>query len=375
MTTETLPDHFSVVYRLHGPPAQAERTAAAIALEQTVELPADLIAPGSFSAQLIGRVAALSVVDATTTDAVISYAGATVGEGLPQLLNVIFGNSSLIPNIRVVGLTLPASLTDRFPGPRFGRAGVRQRLGVPARPLLCTALKPLGLSASELAGVAYRCALGGVDLIKDDHGLADQPSAPFAERVARCAEAVARANDETGERSIYLANISAPAHLVHARALAARAAGAGGVLIAPGLVGLDMVRQLAADAQFNLPIMAHPAFQGSIVVSPTSGVAHGVLFGTLTRLAGADATIFPNDGGRFTFTRADCAAIAAATGAPLGGLAPIFPTPAGGVALERVPELVERYGHDVILLIGGALLRAGAALPTAARAIRAQLAP
>jgi ribulose-bisphosphate carboxylase large chain len=373
MVTERAFERFSVVYRLHGPPAHAERTAAAIALEQTVELPADLVAPESFSAQLIGRVEALSAVDATTTDAVISYAGATVGEELPQLLNVIFGNSSLIPDIRVVGLDLPTSLTDRFPGPRFGRAGIRRLLGVPERPLLCTALKPLGLNARELAELAYRCALGGVDLIKDDHGLADQPSAPFAERVARCAEAVARANAETGEQSIYLANISAPAHLVHARALAARDAGAGGLLIAPGLVGLDLVRQLAADDQVALPIMVHPAFQGSFVVGPTSGIAHGVLFGTLARLAGADATIFPNDGGRFTFTRDDCAAIAAATSAPLGGLAPIFPTPAGGVTLERVPELVERYGHEVILLIGGALLRAGADLPATARAIRAQL--
>ena len=368
------PERFTVVYRLHGLPEQAERTAAAIALEQTVELPADLIAPDSLSAQLIGRVESLSEVDATTTDAAVSYALATVGEELPQLLNVIFGNSSLIPGIRVVSLDLPPSLLDRFPGPRFGRAGLRRRLGVPQRPLLCTALKPMGLSAHELAELAYRCALGGVDLIKDDHGLADQPSAPFAERVARCAEAVARANAETGEQSLYLANITAPAHLVYDRACAARAAGAGGLLIAPGLVGLDLVRQIAADEQISLPIIAHPALQGSFVVSPTSGIAHGVIFGTLARLAGADATIFPNNGGRFTFTPADCTAIAAATAAPLGHLASIFPTPAGGVTLERVPELVAHYGHDVILLIGGALLRAGAELPATARALRDQLA-
>ena len=97
-----------------------------------------------------------------------------------------------------------------FRGPRFGRDGLRERLGVPTRPLLCTALKPLGLSPEGLAELAYRFALGGIDIIKDDHGLADQNFARFRDRVQRCAEAVARANRETGGRSIYVPNVTAP---------------------------------------------------------------------------------------------------------------------------------------------------------------------
>ena len=50
----------------------------------------------------------------------------------------------------------------------------------------------MGLSATDLAELAYRFALGGIDLIKDDHGLTNQPFCPFEERVRRCAEAVAR---------------------------------------------------------------------------------------------------------------------------------------------------------------------------------------
>lgn len=366
-------ERFRVSYRFNLPPATAREAAAALALEQTVELPDELVPAGPIRDAVVGRVEALRALDDTTSEATVSYAADSAAGELTQLLNVVFGNSSLIPSVRVVGLELPESLLLAFPGPRFGRSGLRARLGVEERPLLCTALKPLGLSARELAELAYRCALGGVDLIKDDHGLTDQPYAPFAERVARCAEAVARANQETGERCAYVANITAPAHLVVERARAARAAGAGGLLIAPGLTGLDAIRQLAADPQVDVPILSHPAFQGSFVTSLTSGIAHDVLFGTLARLAGADGTIFPNDGGRFTFSRAECEAIAAATAAPLGRLAPIFPVPAGGVTLERVPELVTRYGSDVMLLIGGSLLRAGNALPATARALRAQL--
>jgi ribulose-bisphosphate carboxylase large chain len=37
------------------------------------------------------------------------------------------------------------------------------------------------------------------------------------------------------------------------------------------------------------------------------------------------------------------------------------------MSVERVDEMLAFYGHDVILLIGGALLTAGEALPERAR--------
>ncbi len=37
---------------------------------------------------------------------------------------------------------------------------------------------------------------------------------------------------------------------------------------------------------------------------------------------------------------------------------PCLPAPAGGLTLARVPELIEFYGRDVLLLIGGSLLAA-----------------
>jgi ribulose-bisphosphate carboxylase large chain len=35
-----------------------------------------------------------------------------------------------------------------------------------------------------------------------------------------------------------------------------------------------------------------------------------------------------------------------------------LPVPAGGMTLQRVPELLDYYGRDAMLLIGGALLSA-----------------
>jgi S-methyl-5-thioribulose 1-phosphate isomerase len=217
----------------------------------------------------------------------------------------------------------------------------------------------MGLPPAQLAALAYQFALGGIDIIKDDHGLADQPFAPFRERVQLCVEAVLRANRETGFNCIYVPNVTSPAGQSVENARFARQAGARGLLICPGLTGYDMMRRLADDDEIALPILAHPAFQGSFVVTPDSGVSHYTLFGQLPRLAGADATIFPNYGGRFSFSHDDCEGIVEGTIAPMGHLRAILPAPGGGMNLERVPEMLELYGREVIFLIGGGLLRHG----------------
>ena len=71
-----------------------------------------------------------------------------------------------------------------------------------------------------------------------------------------------------------------------------------------------------------------------------------------------DATIFPNYGGRFSYTPDVCAAIVDAARKPWHHLAPMLPVPAGGMSVERVPEMAATYGADTMLLIGGGLLSA-----------------
>ena len=351
-------ERFSVTYRIFGSERDARAKAEDICIEQTVEFPADCVGPGTIRDQVFGRIESFERRDAESFTAVISYAVEIAAGELTQLLNVIFGNTSIKPGIRVEHLDLPPSLLNRFKGPRFGRERLRQRLNIPSRPLLCTAIKPMGHSCGELADMAYRFSLGGMDMIKDDHGLTDQCCSPFEERVKQCADAVWKANKETGGRTIYIANITASHQDMVMRARFARDAGAGGLMIAPGLTGFDVMRELADDDGINLLIMTHPALQGSFVTGP-GGMSHGVIFGQLARLAGADATIFPNFGGRFSFSREECAEIVQGTVEPMGHLKSIFPAPGGGMSLDRVPEMLETYGRDLIFLIGGGLFKHG----------------
>ena len=352
-------ERLQVTYLLTGSEAEAREKAGDICLEQTVELPRDLVPPGDILDKIVGRIEQLAPARENRHRVVISYAVESSDFELNQLLNLIFGNSSIKPGIRVERFDLPESLLNAFHGPRFGREGLRRYLNIPSRPLLCTAIKPMGLPPEALANLAYQFALGGIDIIKDDHGLANQPFAPFRERVARCAEAVQKANRETGMSCIYMPNVTGPADQILERALYARSAGSGGLMLLPGIAGLDAMNRVACDDRVAMPIISHPALQGSYVISADSGISHFALFGQIARLAGADGSIYPNYGGRFSFSKEECVSIIEGTQAPMGPIKPIFPTPGGGMTLSRIPELLDLYGREVIFLVGGGLHKHG----------------
>jgi len=358
----------TVTYHLAGPSRAAAATAADIAFEQTVELPPDAV-PSDVAARVAGRVESVKPLGrgGGRSVAVISFDPAVVCGDLPQLLNLLFGNISLKSGIFVADIAWPEELLEALPGPALGLAGVRDLTRVRGRPLVCIALKPLGLSTARLATLAYQLAFAGIDIIKDDHSLVDQPTAPFRERVARCQEAVTRANDETGGNAQYFPNVTgAPPDLTD-RAGFARQVGCRGVVVNALPAGLG---SLGALGVLGLAVMSHPSLAGAFFHAD-HGIAPDVLLGDVFRLAGSDAVIYPNVGGRFKFSRATCVAINARLRQPLGPVAPAFPVPAGGIDAARVPHWIERYGADTIFLLGGSLYRQPDLAPAAERLVAA----
>ena len=86
------------------------------------------------------------------------------------------------------------------------------------------------------------------------------------------------------------------------------------------------------------------------------------LLGTIFRLFGADAVIYPHWGGRFGYSADVCRNLAERLRCTWNSVRPALPVPAGGMALERAAELIAFYGVDTMLLIGGSLYEAGDAL-------------
>lgn len=356
-------DRIVVRYRVRGGDVRA--VADAIRVEQTIEFPYEL-APEWIRRDVVGRIES---IDGDEVE--LSYDPDVVGPEPAQLLNVVWGNVSLFENVRLVALQLPAAVLRLFPGPRLGVPGLRALLSAPDRPLLATALKPMGTSAADLAALAGVLAGNGFDLVKDDQGLTDQRWAPWAERVARCADAVRAASQRTGRPSLYLPSLNVPGPQLLERAHRAKELGAGGLLVIPGLVGFDALRVLAADPSLGLPILAHPAGIGSGVVNPAQGWRHGLLLGLFARIHGADACIFPHTGGRFSFSQEACDDIARECRRPLTGVAPAWPAPGGGITLDRIGDVLATYGTDTILLVGGAVHRGD--LAANARTLRASV--
>jgi ribulose-bisphosphate carboxylase large chain len=242
----------------------------------------------------------------------------------------------------------------RFRGPRFGIRGLRMLCGDDAvgRPLLCGALKPLGFSPAALADLAYRLARGGVDIVKDDHGLADQSPAPFDRRIEACQGAVQRANSETGGATLYFPHVTGGPERLELQLDRARGLGCRGVLISPMLVGLETIRQIAE--RHTLALVAHPSMTGAFFGSG-HGLAPDLLLGQIFRLAGHDAVIYPNVGGRFPLDAPVCEAINDRLRRPWNEILPAFPVPGGGIDVARMPHWIDRYGPDTIFLIGGSL--------------------
>ena len=247
--------------------------------------------------------------------ATISFAVESAGAELTQLLNLLWGTGSFPPRLSRGSHRITAEPAGTLSRAALGITGLPgSDTRVYDRPLLCTAIKPMGLTPQHLADMAYACALGGLDLIKDDHGICDQPFCRYEERVALCAQAVARANRQTGFSCLYIPNVTGPADQILKRALFAREVGAGGLLFSPGLTGFDAMRQVADDDRVDLPILSHPTSTGHFVVHPDHGFSHYVFYGQMQRLAGADASIYINQGGRFQVRAEDCIEAATAAG-------------------------------------------------------------
>lgn len=351
-------------YRLDVPGVDIRARAEALAAEQSVEMPVAAIRDERVLEEVVATVVEIRP-GAGAFEVVLGIAAETTGNEASQLLNMLFGNCSLQPEVELVDVAFPAGYEKAFPGPRFGIEGLRAATGVRGRPLTCTALKPQGSTVEHLAHLARTFALAGIDVVKDDHGIANQAPAPFEKRVPAVVRAIREANRETGRNTLYAPTFSGGEDAIRAQARIARDCGVRLALVAPMLVGIPAFVEM--QGELDVPLLAHPAFAGAARIAPP------LILGKLFRLFGADATIFPNHGGRFSYSRETCLAIARAAREPWAGVRPALPVPAGGMTVARVPEMREGYGDDAMLLIGGALLGAGEGLLEAGRAFVASV--
>lgn len=289
-------------------------------------------------------------------DITIAYPDINFSRDLPALLVTVFGKLSMDGRIKLIDLDVSDSFASAFPGPKFGLNGVRELLGVKERPLLMSIFKSVvGHDLANLQEQFYKQALGGVDLIKDDEILFENPLTPLEKRVEACMEAARKAQEETGQKLLYAVNLTGPTSQLAANARKAIAAGANALLFNVLAYGYDALHELSRDPAIQVPIAAHPALAGAIYPSPHYGMSASLLLGKLMRLAGADLVLFPSPYGSVVMPKEENLAVKDALTGPLHNLRTSFPVPSAGIHPGLVPLILKDFGTDVVVNAGGGI--------------------
>ena len=123
-----------VTYRIRCDTRSIDARASALAVEQSVEMPLTAISDEFVSTEIVGRVEAIREVEPGLFEVAISLAAATVGDDPGQLLNMLFGNSSLHEDVTLEDVELPQALTRRFAGPSSSRPSSGYVAAAPSPP-------------------------------------------------------------------------------------------------------------------------------------------------------------------------------------------------------------------------------------------------
>jgi 2,3-diketo-5-methylthiopentyl-1-phosphate enolase len=287
---------------------------------------------------------------------VLAFPLASVGVDLGSLQTVLFGKVSMSGCLRWLDVAVPETLAQHWQGNAWGSEGIAQRLGLnnaSQQPLLMAIFKPcLGETPERLGELLLEQALAGTHLVKDDEVLSDATLEEALLRLKAYQQALAQGEAQTGHRPLVALNLTGPAHELISRAQALVAAGAEAFLfnyLAYGLPLLNSLRQVLGN---QVALIAHPALGGAFYQSPLHGLSPALLFGTLPRLAGADAVLFPSPYGSVCLPLADAQAVQHALTQPHSGLKPAYPVPSAGIQASMVGQIITDFGQQVIINAG-----------------------
>jgi ribulose-bisphosphate carboxylase large chain len=277
-------------------------------------------------------------------------------DNMPQILSCIAGNimgMKAVERIRLLDCEWPEPLATSFPGPQFGTSVRNDIFDAGDRPITATVPKPkVGLSTDQHAEIGYQAWTGGIDLLKDDENLTDQPFNPFEDRLTESLAQRDRAEEETGEPKSYLVNVTADTNTMLDRADAVAEQGCEYVMVdvvTTGWGAVQTVRERCED--LGLAIHAHRAMHAAFDRIENHGVSMRVL-AQVARLVGVDH-IHTGTADLGKLENEDTEGINEWLYSDLYGMNDVLPMASGGLHPGLVPELIDRVGTNVGIQAGG----------------------
>jgi ribulose-bisphosphate carboxylase large chain len=270
-------------------------------------------------------------------------------------------------------LRIPPAYSKTFQGPPHGIQSERDKLNKYGRPLLGCTIKPkLGLSAKNYGRACYECLRGGLDFTKDDENVNSQPFMRWRDRFLFCAEAIYKAQAETGEiKGHYLNATAATSEEMLKRAVFARELGVPIVMHDYLTGGFTANTSLAFYCRDNgLLLHIHRAMHAVIDRQKNHGMHFRVLAKAL-RMSGGDhihaGTVVGKLEGEREMTlgfvdllRDDYIEKDRSRGIFFTqdwvSMPGVIPVASGGIHVWHMPALTEIFGDDSVLQFGGGTL-------------------
>jgi len=285
---------------------------------------------------------------------IISYPWENFGKNIAMLISTVAGeiyDLSELTAIKVIDILFPYDYLKLFKGPKFGLSGSRDTVKAYNRPLFGAITKPcVGLSAKEIAKLAYEVSFAGIDFIKDDELLADASYNSITDRTREVSKALKSVYEKTGKITMYAFNITDnPDKVLKLHDIAVKN-GARAIMFNVLTGGFNTLNMLAEHTK--VPIHCHRDFAVSTFRSPYIGITSYV-FTKLTRLAGGDQI---QCGGISGYLYEEDDEVLKSFDACLenfGNIKQSLPVSSGGMWAGKLPVNLRKIKHNDFLFLSG----------------------
>ncbi len=289
-------------------------------------------------------------------------------DNIPQILSSIAGNvfgMSILKNLRLLDIKFPKSTIKKFQGPKYGIKGIRKLIKVKKRPLIGTIIKPkLGLNTKEHAKVAYEAWVNGLDIVKDDENLTSQNFNKFKERITETLKYRDLAEHETGERKIYMPNITSETFEMLRRMEFVRKNNGEYIMVdvlTTGFSALQTLRKYSKEV-----IHGHRAMHAALTRNKKHGISMLAL-AKLYRLIGVDQLHIGAIVGKMEGSSSEVIDIGEEIEESLikedkkahvleqkwYNIKPMMAVCSGGLHPGRIPRLMSYMGNNMVMQFGG----------------------
>ena len=289
-----------------------------------------------------------------------------------QLLSGIAGNifgMKALENLRLIDVTLPPAYIAHYKGPHFGNDGIRSMMKVHGRPLLGAVPKPkIGFSAEEHAEIGFETWMGGFDFVKDDENLTSTSFNRFEDRVEMLTRMRDKAEKETGDTKSAFINITADTETMEKRAALLAEYGWNYTMIdvvVAGTAAVMTLRDFCSD--LCLAIHAHRAMHAVFDRDPKHGISM-LFLAKIMRLIGVSQIHTGTAVGKLAGSKQESSLLAdtlrekkfkgtenLSLDQDWGKIRNAFPVSSGGLHPGLVPDVLDIYGTECVLLVSGGI--------------------